>query len=1348
MCCCAYSILQDDQLPICDKCREDDKRAGSNIAPRPAIRSSSQAQAQNRQKRQNPVGDAAFFGGENGTIKTKTFNAPRLKAGVGSRYPPLDTYAASNPPPEYGPRASALTQLLPGNPHQTQRSQQPREQRREQPQQQVAQQRRRTQRQATHRSDEGTDANPITLADTDDEEEKKQAKAAVERYDRTERERHLRSAATRSVGSLGVDAALVQQLQGLRCRMPPEGGPGSVEFTAADLARLEPDEFLNDTAIDYYLRYVQTKMRPEDAERCYFFNSFFYKKLSEKQAGVQGAALAEKNYPKVKKWTRGVDIFAKDYIFVPIHDHLHWSLLIICHPGKKLSLPPKSNAVKRGGGGGGGGAAGRRSRASQQQSDVAAANAESSFEQLLLNKAVQGTEAEGFAAGAGSGDGTSGDADEVMEIVIDIEPPPSTPADPRENPQPEAFMLHLDSLTSGHSSSAPATTLRTYLEREWHTRLADPSTPDTFVPKQWAAEHPEDAERSFKGMMHKKCLVPSQDNHCDCGLFVCAYVEYFTSALPQALNLPAVTRLTKEYTNDGIDLWDGGVYVDGEAKSYPGFLTKYWFPQRFGSNLRWEMSRLVLTHMAQAAGIWGADAGWTVGNKDTFCTLEQTTALMEAADRLKNTLEQKAMEYKRPAEYRPHAERQKELRAQKRERDRIARETKAASTVVVDDSKESWKKVRRSSRTIVYDTDEEKTERSRPTNYKDSDSDDFVSPKKKDTGSGKRRREAVAAAAAAAAGKGGSSGKRLRSSKERRPPGDTTNNSNFHAALDDCAMKAVGFVQNEEEEIIIDDAMQPTQQQDPSPPLEEIPDQNFEIDLDKNTEATHEEMDLSGDADAESEDIEIVEEGEGDEGTSTAGFVLTRGLNPLKNIFASADACADACAGASAIEEEAAVDEREAMEAPQDEPADASMGVIEDTEDEKEEENALSEEPQAEAAAVCDDAISTEPSSSPSDYMDAQEESIDIGGNNQLPPLDPEFDKSHGPGASSENAQHPNHAPLPLPQTGVVAPLPRRSKKGKEKLAIATAATAAAGDGSGSVGRGSRRAPSAGETPTPPPGASLPLQNGNSDAEVLPQADIIPYIFTDVPAEDEGDVLNTQPQDSAQLPGTEIHIASDGDEDLTEKKGAGEVVDSGEQQQQLRRTPRLKQHIHYDEDGKVITTSPSPLPLMKIQPTSHRQSPKKPKPKMSNQNGAQYQNQYQQQVVVVDSTPPESPRDGKGNTRRSGTSITRQNGNGGDGRSPDSSVHHTGTRSGGNKYRSGTGTGARTEHGKKVALATDAFKTGLINSGKAKEGKGNKDGGKGKKNWNSKKRGRGNGGGGGEHDKKESGQKEIKEYYR
>jgi hypothetical protein len=43
--------------------------------------------------------------------------------------------------------------------------------------------------------------------------------------------------------------------QGLKCLYPRSGGPGAVEVTALDLSRLDDGEFLNDTVIDFYIRW-------------------------------------------------------------------------------------------------------------------------------------------------------------------------------------------------------------------------------------------------------------------------------------------------------------------------------------------------------------------------------------------------------------------------------------------------------------------------------------------------------------------------------------------------------------------------------------------------------------------------------------------------------------------------------------------------------------------------------------------------------------------------------------------------------------------------------------------------------------------------------------------------------------------------------------------------------------------------------------------------------------------------------------------------------------------------------------------------------------------------------------
>ena len=45
-------------------------------------------------------------------------------------------------------------------------------------------------------------------------------------------------------------------LQGLKALYPPGGGPDSVQVVASDLARLDPDEFLNDTIIDFFIKCI------------------------------------------------------------------------------------------------------------------------------------------------------------------------------------------------------------------------------------------------------------------------------------------------------------------------------------------------------------------------------------------------------------------------------------------------------------------------------------------------------------------------------------------------------------------------------------------------------------------------------------------------------------------------------------------------------------------------------------------------------------------------------------------------------------------------------------------------------------------------------------------------------------------------------------------------------------------------------------------------------------------------------------------------------------------------------------------------------------------------------------
>lgn len=42
---------------------------------------------------------------------------------------------------------------------------------------------------------------------------------------------------------------------------------------------------------------------------------------------------AQKRYARVKRWTKSVNIFEKDFIVVPINEHSHWFVAVICFPG-------------------------------------------------------------------------------------------------------------------------------------------------------------------------------------------------------------------------------------------------------------------------------------------------------------------------------------------------------------------------------------------------------------------------------------------------------------------------------------------------------------------------------------------------------------------------------------------------------------------------------------------------------------------------------------------------------------------------------------------------------------------------------------------------------------------------------------------------------------------------------------------------------------------------------------------------------------------------------------------------------------------------------------------------------
>lgn len=252
---------------------------------------------------------------------------------------------------------------------------------------------------------------------------------------------------------------------------PPPPTKGGLGVTNEDLECLEEGEFLNDVIIDFYLKYlILEKASDELVERSHIFSSFFYKCLTRKENNLTednpNLSMAQRRHKRVRTWTRHINIFNKDYIFVPVNESSHWYLAVICFPWLEEAVYEDfPQAVSP------------QSQAQQSQHDNKIIDNDQHSTSLL-----------------------SLSAEDSQSTKTNI----SVPKKMCKRP----CILILDSLKAA-SIQNTVQNLREYLEVEWEVKRKT---------------HREFSKTNMVDLCPK---VPKQDNSSDCGVYLLQYVESF-----------------------------------------------------------------------------------------------------------------------------------------------------------------------------------------------------------------------------------------------------------------------------------------------------------------------------------------------------------------------------------------------------------------------------------------------------------------------------------------------------------------------------------------------------------------------------------------------------------------------------------------------------------------------------------------------------------------------------------------------------------------------------------------------------------------------------------------------------
>ncbi|XP_027028551.2 sentrin-specific protease 6 isoform X2 [Tachysurus fulvidraco] len=277
---------------------------------------------------------------------------------------------------------------------------------------------------------------------------------------------------------------------------PPPPAKGGFSITEEDLSCLNEGKYLNDVIMDFYLKYlVCEKLQKEDSNKYHVFSSFFYKSLTQNDLiddlDSTGLSVQERRHNRVKTWTRHLDLFKKDFIFVPINQSAHWYLAVICFLGQASDcfiMDPYESK-------------------NEENSIVLSRSSPFSNPMSLFYRLQTPKQVSKWSA--------SQDDDLGDEFQYNGSSRYACKISDTASKQP--CILIMDSLNCSDKPTV-VKTLQEYLEMEWRVRKGSSWSFGKQAMNGWSVQ------------------VPQQDNHTDCGVYVLQYVESFITNPPRTFH--------------------------------------------------------------------------------------------------------------------------------------------------------------------------------------------------------------------------------------------------------------------------------------------------------------------------------------------------------------------------------------------------------------------------------------------------------------------------------------------------------------------------------------------------------------------------------------------------------------------------------------------------------------------------------------------------------------------------------------------------------------------------------------------------------------------------------------------